>query len=142
MKDVKEAMLSFASPRFKGCKTSRFICLEGPPGVGKTSIAISLAKVLNMEYRISSLVSETEPSILTVIAHYWVGASPSNLKKKFSISGTTKVLFVFDEINKFYSSHGVKTLQGSLLHFFDAKLNKHLLISILVSHMIYLLLYL
>lgn len=56
LKDVKERILEFLAVRFKnGNSKGNVICLHGPPGVGKTSIAKSIAKSLGREFTRVSL---------------------------------------------------------------------------------------
>eukprot|EP00494_Astrolonche_serrata_P031145 UN31414 len=122
--DVKDRILEFiAVGKLKGgISQGKIICLNGPPGVGKTSIAKSIARSLNREfYRLSVAgdVSEFKGHRRT-----YVGAMPGKFVQALKRTGKANPLIIIDEIDKLgYGTAGRESGANSLLEALDPEQN-------------------
>jgi ATP-dependent Lon protease len=122
--EVKTRILEFIAIK-KNSKdlNSPILCLVGPPGTGKTTFAIGLAKVLNREFIKISLGGLSDSSELTGHRRTYLGASPGKIMQGLSKCGTANPVILFDEVDKIVKDyHGDPS--AILLDILDATLNK------------------
>lgn len=101
MEDIKKRILEFiAISQLKGSTQGKILCFHGPPGVGKTSIARSIARALNREYFRFSVGGMTDVAEIKGHRRTYVGAMPGKLIQCLKKTKTENPLVLIDEVDK------------------------------------------
>jgi ATP-dependent Lon protease len=123
--DIKKSIIDFLALNDRSdSKNGTIICLEGPPGVGKTTIAKKIAKALGRKFERISLGGMKDASELKGHRRTYVGAMAGKIVKAISKSKCENPVILLDEIDKVSAQFNKSDIDSVLLEVLDPEQNK------------------
>lgn len=105
--------------------SGRPIGLVGPPGVGKTLLAKSISKALDIPFTEITLGGQNDGELLYGHGYTYSGSQPGIIIKKMVEMGTQRCIIFFDELDKTTTKHGnINEITSILIHLTDPNMNK------------------
>lgn len=102
MESAKDSIISFICQKLNNpnSESSKYLCLCGDPGVGKTSIITTIAKFLEIPYAYNSLANIEEPTSLIGHSYTYEGSIYGSIAASLINNGCSNGIILFDEVDK------------------------------------------
>jgi len=119
---VKDQFLDFLYlEKLTQVKTSACFLFDGPPGVGKTSLAKSLAKSFNRDFIFISLAGVSDEAEMRGHRRTYAGSKPGRIVSAFKNTSSMNPIILLDEIDKISTTNNSNPVENSLLELFDSE---------------------
>ncbi len=124
LEKLKQRILDIiAIQKYTNKQPPQILCLYGPPGVGKSTIAKSIANALNRDYYAVSLGGISRPEDIAGMKRFFVGAKPGKIIDGITQAGSKNCVLLLDEIDKMGTNQSHGDPASVLLGVFDRNQN-------------------
>jgi len=126
LKDIKDRILDYiAVIKYRGLSHGKNLLITGPPGVGKSSIAMSIADSLGLSFARIALGGLKDEAEIRGHRRTYIGAMPGKIVQAIQKMGDKTGIILLDEIDKISPTHLASSVSATLLDVLDKAQNKH-----------------